>query len=84
MRIRYVLKVNRKRNGVALDSFINDTKSFSHTLEVLFSLVSWHINHCRLFNAKSIFIRINGSISNNSVHSFKVKIPFHFKQFSLP
>ena len=29
--------------------------------------VLWHINHCRLFNAKSIFIHINSSISNNSV-----------------
>ena len=29
--------------------------------------VLWHINLCRLFNAKSIFIKINSSISNNSV-----------------
>ena len=27
----------------------------------------WHIDLCRLFNAKSIFIQINSSISNNSV-----------------
>ena len=27
----------------------------------------WHINLCRLFNAKSIFIQIISSISNNSV-----------------
>ena len=27
----------------------------------------WHINHWRLFNAKSIFIHINSSSSNNSV-----------------
>ena len=32
-----------------------------------FGLVLWHINHCRLFNAKSIFIQINSSIPNNSV-----------------
>ena len=32
-----------------------------------FRLVSWHINHRRLFNAKSIFILINSSISNHSV-----------------
>ena len=31
-----------------------------------FDLVLWHINHYRLFNAKSIFIHINSSISNNS------------------
>ena len=30
-------------------------------------LVLWHINDYRLFNAKSIFIQINYSISNNSV-----------------
>ena len=29
--------------------------------------VLWHINFCRLFNAKSIFIQIIISISNNSV-----------------
>ena len=34
---------------------------------VWFGLVLWHINHCRLFNAESIFILINISISNNSV-----------------
>ena len=28
-----------------------------------FGLVLWHINHCRLFNTKSIFIHINSSIS---------------------
>ena len=32
-----------------------------------FGLVLWYINYCRLFNAKSIFIRLNSSISNNSV-----------------
>ena len=36
-----------------------------------FGLVLWHINHCRLFNAKSIFIDINSSISNNSVLAYK-------------
>ena len=34
---------------------------------VWFGLVLWHINHCNLFNAKSIFIHITSSISNNSV-----------------
>ena len=33
---------------------------------VWFLFVLWHINHCKLFNAKSIFIHINCSISNNS------------------
>ena len=30
-------------------------------------LVLWRIHHCRLFNAESIFIHINSSMSNNSV-----------------
>ena len=33
----------------------------------LFVLFLWHINLYRLFNAKSTFIHINSSISNNSV-----------------
>ena len=32
-----------------------------------FVWVLWHINLCKLFNAKSIFIQIISSISNNSV-----------------
>ena len=32
-----------------------------------FGWVLWHINLCRLFNAKSIFIHINSAILNNSV-----------------
>ena len=33
----------------------------------------WHINLCRLFNAKSIFMQIISSISNNSVlHKYTV------------
>ena len=40
-----------------------------------FGLVLWHINHCRLFNAKSIFIHINSSISKNSVlHKYTVEM----------
>ena len=31
-----------------------------------FGLVLWHIYHCRLFNANSVFIHTNSSISNNS------------------
>ena len=35
--------------------------------------VLWHINHCKLFNAKSIFKQIISSISNNSVqHKYTV------------
>ena len=45
----------------------------------VFVWVLWHINLCRLFNAKSIFIQINSSISNNSV----CQKHFYFKLFSL-
>ena len=34
---------------------------------VWFDWVLWHINHCRLFNVKSIFMHIKSSISNDSV-----------------
>ena len=33
-------------------------------LLVCFDIVLWHINHCRLLNAKSIFMHINSSISD--------------------
>ena len=39
-------------------------KLFKYSLIVW---VLWHINLCRSFNAKSIFIQINSSISNDSV-----------------
>ena len=34
---------------------------------VWFGLVLWHINHCRLFNTKSIFIQLISSILNSRV-----------------
>ena len=35
--------------------------------------ILWHINLCRLFNVKSIFIQIISSISNNSIqHKYTV------------
>ena len=49
---------------------------------VCFGLVLWNINHCRLFNAKFIFMHINSSISNNSVsskYSFFVYTPINVK-----
>ena len=48
--------------------------------------VLWHINLCRLFNAKSIFIQIISSVSNNSVlHEYTVLSlkHFYFKVFNL-
>ena len=41
--------------------------STNQTLPSLFVWVLWHINLCRLFNTKPIFIQINSSISNTSV-----------------
>ena len=40
---------------------------FYHLEFVFFVRVLWHINVCRLFDTKSIFIQINSSISNNSI-----------------
>ena len=51
------------------------TLTITTTPLVSFSLVLWHIYHCRLFNAKSIFIHVNSSISNKSV---KYKYSFLF------
>ena len=58
----------------------------------LFGVVLWHINLCRLFNAKSIFIHKNSSIPSNSIQckysffayiQFKCQKQFYFKQLSL-
>ena len=51
------------------DQFININSVLSIFILLLIwsGLVLWHINHCRLFNVKPIFIDINSSISNNSV-----------------
>ena len=55
-----------------------------------FILVLWHINHCILFNAKSIFIHIHikNSISTNSIqHKYTVwmskTVLFQTIQFSI-
>ena len=46
---------------------VNMLHNSYHTDPVEFWIWIWHINYCRLFNAKSIFIIMNSSISNNSV-----------------
>ena len=39
---------------------------------ICFGLVWFYINHCRLFNTKSIFIHMNSFISNNKVlHNYR-------------
>ena len=50
-----------------IDGYLVDSCKSRFPVQFWFGLVLWHINHCRLFNAKSIFIRINSSISNISV-----------------
>ena len=48
---------------------IKESKNMENYLDLIrdeFSLVLWHINHCSLFNTKSIFIHINSTIWNNS------------------
>ena len=42
-------------------------KKSADCIVCLVGLGLWHINLCRLFNAKPIFIQIISSISNNSV-----------------
>ena len=34
---------------------------------VCFGWILWHINHCKLFDAKCIFIHINSSILNDLI-----------------
>ena len=46
---------------------INFQIRLHHLFIWLVGWVLWHINLCRLFNAKSIFIQIISSILNNSV-----------------
>ena len=49
-------------------TFVQLFMKFALTLySLLVGWVLWHINYCRLFNAASILIHINSSISNNSV-----------------
>ena len=51
--------------SITLHVFVQSKKGMKHGV-VWFGLVLYHTNQCRLFNAKSIFIHINSSISNNS------------------
>ena len=39
--------------------------SYTNAIVGLFVWVLWHINNCWLFNAKSILIQINSSVSSN-------------------
>ena len=48
-------------------SYLYAHMSVTNVAMVWFGLVFWYINHCWLFNAKSICIYTNSSISNNSV-----------------
>ena len=44
-------------------------------INICIGLALWYINRCRLFHAKSIFIQINSSISNNLVlHKFSLNV----------
>ena len=82
----YTLQISRTgaSSSNATECHIQDT-----TFLVWFNSVLWHINHCRLFIAKSIFIHMNSSVSNNFIQFFvythwNVKtVLFQTIQFSL-
>ena len=54
-------------NFILRKLYFNEKRLLQIIRKSRFGLVLWHINLCRLFNAKSIFIHIKNSISNNSV-----------------
>ena len=60
-------KMNITHNTLLQFTGLESISSDLHNNDVgwLVGWVLWHINHCRLFNAKSIFIHINSSIPNN-------------------
>ena len=62
-----IYKTKYLSHYITLDWKLKNCKLSYKTDLVWLVLVLWHINCCRLFNAKSIFIHINSSISNNSV-----------------
>ena len=70
--------------------FLKELRTSLHNIRevVWFGLVLWHINYCKLFNAKSIYIHINSSILNNSVQqrytvSQSKTVPFQTIQISI-
>ena len=74
LRLRQHLKFLNTKLYILAEFNITNFCNFSFLswipVSVWFDLVVWglwHINLCRLFNAKSIFIQIISSISNNSV-----------------
>ena len=65
---------------------ISSMKYYNPKESWLVAWVLWNINFCRLFNAKSIFIQIISSISNNSQSmntQFNWQKHIYFKLFSL-
>ena len=50
-------------------------------LKSRFCFVLWHFKHCRLFNAKSMYIHINSSISKTSVSYKYTELFLTFKLF---
>ena len=88
--LRFFIRTSNFVDYLTPKSFLwkNSSDTISHMagVVVVFGWVLWHINLCRLFNAKSIFIQIISSISNNSVlHEYTVWLSKHFcfKLFSL-
>ena len=85
-------RVAMDRSQKLINTFVSETKESPVFVYVLYyccglvCLVLWHINICRLFNAKSIFMQIVSPISNNSAqHEYAVELSkyFYFKLSSL-
>ena len=61
--------------SISLKTYQYISSWFFSEMDYLVGWVLWHINLSRLFNAKSIFIQIIYSISNNSVyHEYTVRL----------
>ena len=55
------------RNNYTKNVYMNIQWTLHWLVGLLVVWVLWHVNFCWLFNAKSIFIQIISSVSNNSV-----------------
>ena len=74
--------VTINRSTVAFCLFYFNFVSLFGQISLLVVYILWHNNICRIFNAKSIFIKINSYILNNSVKN-KYTVRKHLTLFNL-